>query len=419
MRELAIKITDISYFASADVSTGHYWMHESFRILIGPSNYEIFTRTQKSELGNLSSLGYENGVTSFTKWLAKREASKVIRSSAFAYEDEHLFYFFEGGAFELLVCAELAKKIEKGMIWFNFHEARFWGEALQRPDRFPGLAELLSDSRVRDRVVFSAESIELASGLSETFQFECHLYPLFTTILEQLGKERVEPPAWVNREVELLIIVGDFQMAGIVGEYVSAARSHLGESKQIHVHWSGRDFDGEGHLRTKNVTESYGAISPEEYASQLLRSKFVLLLYPKKRYELSSSGRIEDAILMGCIPIVPRNTALQSQNGRDIPSFLTPADVLDTLESFAGPKHSPLVAEEALAEIRSLALGTPRVLPPKKVKLDGQSKLRMPNPIRHKRKVDRLSIWRIRLGVSEELVRLPRLLYRRLRWVWK
>lgn len=74
---------------------------------------------------------------------------------------------------------------------------------------------------------------------------------------------------------------------------------------------------------------------------------------------------------MGCIPIGSRNPALQNQNGRGIPSFITPAGIPDVIGSFAGTKYSPLVAREALAEIESLALAAPRVVPPKKEELRG------------------------------------------------
>lgn len=60
------------------------------------------------------------------------------------------------------------------------------------------------------------------------------------------------------------LFVGDFQMAGKIGDHFCAALYNLGESKQIQVYWSGRNFDGEGNLRSKNVKESFGAMVPEE-----------------------------------------------------------------------------------------------------------------------------------------------------------
>lgn len=53
-------------------------------------------------------------------------------------------------------------------------------------------------------------------------------------------------------------------MAGKIGDHFCAALYNLGESKQIQVYWSGRNFDGEGNLRSKNVKESFGAMVPEE-----------------------------------------------------------------------------------------------------------------------------------------------------------
>lgn len=415
-----MKFTDISYFADQSSSTGHSWMHDALKIQLGSAKYEFFSRSRvRGKGGRLSSFGYENGAGRFTKLLAQFEANRILRNSKFDEDENQILFFYEGGAFEFQLCMELAHKLTKGKIWFNFHDAIFWAQACELPAKFAGLSENLNHPVSRKRVVFSAESGELASMLSNTFEFPCHAFPLYTTLPQQLGDVPLKNIAWADRKFDLLIVVGDFEMAPKVAEYVEAAQSAIGPDASIHVHWSGRDFETTGEIEVSKLTQSFGQINPEDYASQLVNSRFTLLFYPAQRYEHKSSGRIEDALLCGSIPIVPANTSLVTQNSRSLPSFECPEDLFKVLPDYSGSQIEAVDAGDFLNEIKSVLTSRGQVskspVPPK----TRPASLRFPNPIKRKRMIDKLSVWRIRIGIPDEIIRVPRSLYRRARQNWK
>lgn len=414
-----IKFTDISYFAGHSSSTGHFWMHEALKIQLGGAKYEFFSRSRvKGRGGRLSSFGYENGAGRFTKLLAQFEANKILRNSKFDEDENQILFFYEGGSFEFQLCMELAHKLTKGKVWFNFHDAIFWAQACELPAKFAGLSESLNHPVSRKRVVFSAESGELASMLSNTFEFPCHAFPLYSTLTQQLGDIPLKKIPWASRQFDLLIIVGDFEMAPKVAAYVEAAQSAIGPKASIHVHWSGRDFETIGELEDSKLTQSFGQINPEDYVSQLVDSRFTLLFYPAQRYEHKSSGRIEDALLCGSIPIVPAKTSLVTQNSRSLPSFECPEDLIKVLTDYSELRLKAVDAETFLNEMKSVFTSCGQVTKSSDLAKPRPAKLKFPNPIKRKRLVDKLSVWRIRLGVPDETIRVPRGLYRRARQNW-
>lgn len=412
-----MKFTDISYFASNSPSTGHYWHHEALKQYLGSSNYELFSRGIGRERGaKLSSLGYESGAGKVTSLLAKSEARKILRFSNFVENENQILFFYEGGAFEFQLCLELSRNMNSGIIWFNFHDSVFWADACREPTKFSGLRESLSDPAVRKRVVFSAESTELSTMLSGTFDFPCRAFTLYTTLAQQLDNiSALIKTEWNKRQVDLLVIVGDFEMAPKVEKYVDVANSALGPDASIHIHWSGRDFELVKQLRYPSVTESFGQISSEEYALQLANSRFTLLLYPKHRYEFKSSGRIEDAVLLGSVPIVPARTSLVGQNSRSLPSFESPDDLLEILSTSSSPQLKAVDAEAFFRELFTTTSKHRRMHASKMSSRQRVRNLRFPNPIRRRRLVDKISIWRVRIGIPDAAVAAPRSLYRHAR----
>lgn len=337
--------------------------------------------------------------------LASKEAKKIVRGSVLAGSENHKYLFYEGGPFELAVASALDREIRDSKIVFNFHNSRYWSRVADNPKLIKALIQIMSTS---EKIIFSAESINLATELSSKTGLHVRTFPVYTTMSEQLGVS-AEVKVEIPKPKSALVITGDMGM-------VPSARdiaTYLFEQgfENIHLHWSGRDFDSDfAPAMPLRVTQTSGQIDAETYSMQLREASILLLNYPTSRYVNHSSGRIEDALLFQCIPVVPQGTALAFQNGRNFPVWSLSQGSLSVtnLGEYEPGKNTALDTKRALELMFSWAQDIPTI-----AKTDNWEKLALfPSPLREKSLIDVLSILRLRLGVQDSHVRHLRSLFR-------
>lgn len=401
------KVTDVSWFATGNQATGHAWVHKSLETVLGHQNYESFFRSGPGPKYKLPLMLMNVGLNPLTNLFADRVAKRLSRETEFEDNPQHLFLFYEGGPLELLVSARLAAMNPQSRIIFNFHLSSYWSELTESLD----LAEKLSNylQNRPGNMTLTAESQFLAKKLSSVSGVKIVNFPVYTTINEQLGGKILDPSNKL-KPIDILIIVGDSAMVSEARQLCTILMT-LGGERNIHIHWSARDFETPMVQTFQGLTQSSGLQSPEEYANLLSKSKRNVLLYPRARYEFHSSGRIEDALLFKCEPIVPSGTALTNQNGRPISKYKNLLDIVEKIDAKESKELPDAITASAAMEIL-MRLSEHK---PERVKSKALTSgfLSLPSPVSGQRLVDKLSIYRQRLAIPERLVAPLRSIIRR------
>ena len=346
-----------SWNACNDKSAGHwYWLPRVWSSLEG---CESLVRVSESRIGasaRLSNFLFKKSFEKLSNRAISHEAS--IISSELSLNRQTDFLIYEGGVTELEVALRVLDIDSSARVWFNFHYSSQWAEFLGKDDNVRWLLNLLTFSirKHSGRVFLFAESEGLASLVFDRLSLKVPSFPVFTTLPDQLASheqsfsearnlltfyfEDFSRLEWLALQVEL---VGN-DHPDLVLNVLVPARMRL-SSFQIETLRK--------RVGTKVVIRS-GYLEPNEYARTLRASILVVLIYDTEQYLLHSSGKIEDILYCGALPVVPSGS-LASQNSRRLPQLDYSAtqlvDLIPEKDAQTAPLE-PMLAWHALEILR-------------------------------------------------------------------
>lgn len=401
-----IRFLSVSYFATASPATGHFWVHNSLVSSIKLDSSSTVLRKGDAK-GDLSRWFFESSTGALSRFFGRNEASKIIECDNFLDEDNQVVLFYEGGPFELFLASQLIQSTLHSRVIFNFHQSLYWSQlSWASPEVVSSLRSLL----LAKRLILTAESSSLAKLLSEAIDVMVTPFPVFTTLPEQLA-ENDPAPVLANvasTDLHFFIVVGDVSM---VAESIRFASLAAKRGFEIHVHWSGRNFDFIDTARLDGISQTSGTISSIEYANLLRRSKNLVLAYDADAYRFHSSGRVEDGLQFDSVVWVPAGTSLVFQNGNRHRSFSHLSEILEEFVSNPDwPEQQAMTTDLALELLFRRLAG-------ESSEQDSEpfsgSFPHLPSVAKRLSLSDRLSIFRLRLGVSDKVVHPIRHLWRR------
>jgi glycosyltransferase involved in cell wall biosynthesis len=305
-------VVTLAPFVPRQPTSGHtYWFHRSLSVGFRLSGITHLTFGPKA-----SSNEFVSGVLNLNP--ARRiqfayfpilrffaEVRRVSRRLA-AIPGEKILHVYEGGLREFLTAAWLLKKHPESKAYFNFCLVDPWLQFLtgRRATNRRLQAFLRIYSAIESRVVFTAESLELFEKLGlPGAPLE---YPLFSDL--------PRPTVQTNRLYDIVFApMGDSEL-DVCLESVRRLRStyKIQPKFMVHMRW--------GTLVPEDLQEEIvrlggllknDKISPEAYAELYEQSTVAVLPYQTySHYTYQSSGRLLDALALGCKVVVPKNTVL-------------------------------------------------------------------------------------------------------------
>lgn len=293
-------------------SSGHtYWFHRSLTAGFKRSGFQHLTIGPASSSNEFVSGVLRLNPVKRIRWayfplLGLMRDTRSISKRLSEIEGKVILHVYEGGLREFLTIAWLLKNNPRTKAYFNFCLVDPWLPFLS--GRLPLRNRVRAFQRIygaiESRVVFTAESLELFDrlGLSGA-RME---YPLFSDL--------PRPSILTNRFCDVIFApMGDAELSACLESVRLFNASH---SKQlifmVHMRWGTTVSEA---LR-KEINQLGGElkndrIAPEAYLKLYESSKIAVLPYQTySHYQYQSSGRLLDALALGCKVVVPKDTVL-------------------------------------------------------------------------------------------------------------
>jgi hypothetical protein len=249
-----------------------------------------------------------------TRYGLKRLRESIL--SIAREESATVIQFYDGGLQDFLVALNLAQRLPESTIIYNFHWATEWIEifesALPTAVAFQATLRRATKS-AGGKVRFSAETQPLADYVATHLGIECEVYPVFSSL-----RPRHERP-WSVRQTDVLVMPQRASEIPFVIELVFRLMTR-GFSVAIATRqavWkqglavSKDSIASQPHHLPKVI---FTPLDLADYSGLLEDAKLCVLPYDKPYFRWGSSGKFNEAILLGCFPFVPASTAIATQS---------------------------------------------------------------------------------------------------------
>lgn len=251
-----------------------------------------------------------------------RKAKSEARRLAYFAERNNIktMVIFEGGLFELEVARHFLGISENCSIIVNLFTASNWLIFFERASKSTLLAFKERFLQI-GRLIVSSETESLARTMAEKLGYQSPVYPVFSCLdpshAIQLGEKKP-----VSRNLTsgvVCISVGSASHMSFTESLVRELYDSETQLEVIVILQSQSGIDDKDAVRLQGLFGMFGArvvsgvLSDSEYSQILDYSDVILFTYDKSKYESKSSGRIQDALLMKCVPVVEKGTALEGQ----------------------------------------------------------------------------------------------------------
>lgn len=316
-----MKILYVSWWASNKKQRGHlFWITSSLLGYCGEAEFSTATlKTAKIQGSHnvLNPAAYQRGFGFQNESVARTEAdvlAKIVRE-----EEIDVVVIYEGAVFELEVARSLSIVAKNTKVIVNLYEAERWAQFFIQSsvDTLESFKRSYFDVQ---NMLVSAETRNLSALAKANLNLRIPVFPVFSTLDFQLVSIDDPTALWTRKRQPNSVCVS----IGSVNhfEFATALISRLQKEPDVsHIKVILQDRSGHsrhhvGILRQLGLAPDdifSGVLSPESYAFALLSSSLVLFTYNKENYAYKSSGRVQDALMMGCLPIVQKDTALSGQ----------------------------------------------------------------------------------------------------------
>ena len=215
--------------------------------------------------------------------------------------------FYDGSTADLILAMRLADRFPEIEFFFNFHNASFWG--IESPSPIQALRDRSIGNILKSRQLnlsLFAESLELAQLLRKKFATEIAEFPVPSSILRGSSDARTRP--FDLRGQTVAISVSGTTPNEWLGEYLTQLSEKSSKPIQVVV-LNGPPLKVE--LERLSVESFSNPLPFAAYVNFIQNSKVHVLAYQGNDfYRLGSSGRFEDTLLLGAVPLVPGETAM-------------------------------------------------------------------------------------------------------------
>lgn len=316
-----MKILYVSWWASNKKQRGHlFWISSSLLSYRGEAKFSTATLKTAQIQGSYNVLNpavYQRGFGFQNESVARTEA-EVLAKIVIAQEIDAVV-IYEGAFFELEVAHKLSGLTKTAKVIVNLYEAERWAQFFIQSSIATVESFRRSYFDVQNMIV-SAETRNLSALAEANLNLRIPVFPVFSTLDFQL--ENLDDPTALwnckRQPNSVCISIGSVNHF----EFAAALISRLqNESDVSHIKVILQDRSGHSRKHVRILRQLglapdnifSGVLSPESYAFALRSSGVVLFTYGKEKYAYKSSGRVQDALMMGCLPIVQKDTALSGQ----------------------------------------------------------------------------------------------------------
>lgn len=222
--------------------------------------------------------------------------------------DVNQLLFYDGALFDFWLAVKIAREFPNIDVFFNFHYAGDWAARLQNKKFARNMLRTLSRVNTRSyrNLFWMAESSKLGQLVQETLLIEVEEFPVFANISPSEGA--------ISREKIFDVLVPPLgrTQAGWDLELYKILRESFPKIRLA----SQNDPSTVANL--SDIAFYPRNLAKNEYLSLVASSRFVALPYGSGFHIWGSSGRFEDALALGCIPVITSNTPMA---GRFFDSF--------------------------------------------------------------------------------------------------
>lgn len=320
-----MEIVSVSPLASPDKTKGHWhWLHKSLfdHFNSQSEHYATLGKHTEPSIGLRRMLKGRYTTTQFQYFPSPKnflDAKKVADFLSKNVMEEGVIQIYEGGISELFLLANLSLTLSSHSKMhgiFNFHQASEWvalsqGKSFFHKRLVSNLKDIISVMSTKGWT-FAAESSKLSFYLSKIFDINVVEYPIFTIFRSSTSKPSVMSS---DRSIDVLFCPSSIEEFNFCVESWKILQSkHKGlTSSFVWRPARSRELNiGEKLvLQNLNIKLLDKTLSAEDYRSIHEDSKICVLPYRHSFYVWGSSGKINDALIHGCLPLVPKGTALE------------------------------------------------------------------------------------------------------------
>lgn len=312
----------VSWLATDDPAKGHLFSIPSALISYeGPEKIWV-AGLSSCQLEGVSPIldraVFRRGFTFRDEKLAHKEAVKLANFAVVNNIETVVIY--EGAFFELEVARHFSNIVDTCSIVVNLFSGSNWGTFFESASE-PTLSEFKKRFLQTASLTVSVETEALADLINSKLKHECPVFPVFSCLdRSPFARLIEEKPTWSGSASGVICVsVGsenhlNFTEA-LLGRLCEAERSlevivilqsqsNLGDFEAVRL----ESIFGKCGLKI-----FHGILSDSTNSQILASSDVVLFTYDKNKYKLKSSGRVQDALIMECVPVVENGTALVSQ----------------------------------------------------------------------------------------------------------
>lgn len=306
----------VSWVASSRERAGHwFWYHRALKIAgEGMFTAGLRVRGLDVDFPVLPRSSYRRGFSRFPRWVLNstvRALSRVLSKEDF---DSSIIY--EGQGFEFQVAVELAKRHPSVSFFLNLSGPSSWSRVLESRDK-ARTPSIQCECVIPKNVFLSADNAPMARYLSDETELPVSVFPVFST---QFVQSMVRPEKALSCRDEFGVSIGsrsDLQFA------LAACQALVAEfpRKKFHIifqpraGFSQKEIDDFGkQLAVVTGVVLYSFLDSTKYSEILRNVSAMALIYSPIEYSMKSSGRLEDCLLFGVVPIVAKGTAMSNNS---------------------------------------------------------------------------------------------------------
>ena len=308
----------VSWYATSKPIASHwYWHYKSLRELTDDSlNFRVVARkgTPQSK-GHYPVLPRSGFQSSF-----KKPSSRTIRRIANSLRDElqsqnEIFVFYEGGFRELALALDLLRFFPDSKIVFNLYGIESWNTLFNADAK--GISSLLLQGLSSGRFSLSCELPGSLKIREPEIRQAIKTFPVFTSLSEAHSLERAHKNHVLilesgSRDIQYQL-ESAFSLSALLGAPVTFLTNRQIAPAGLNT--------AESRFPEARVQVETSPLDEKSYRALLVSAGVAVFLYDPQKYRNKTSGKLEDAIFAGCKTIVPENTGLAYQNGRNQPTF--------------------------------------------------------------------------------------------------
>jgi len=333
-------LLSLSAKVSPNKSDGHFfWYYRRLAAEFGDDNWVAVvgpkTQTAAASVWWLPVLSLPKGRAPFSPRPRRtfradmRAVSKIIETAS--TQSHPAIQFYDGCLDDLVALCYLAPRYPDSAFIFNFRPGKYWIPILSRDKKLFHLLQGVFGHTPRN-VFLTAETPALCAEISRQIGVNPEIYPLYS------AQEFVPDVAFGGREIDVSFFPKSQPELELCVQLVNKLRGIV-DHQALVVIPSGV-FEKSGGREPRGFNQIIvGPVEADKYREIFENSKVIFLPYMKQYFQYGSSGKFNDALLAGAIPLVPEGSAPLGQTkgqGKQPEFEFDPEDISGTVLKLEG-----------------------------------------------------------------------------------